>query len=58
MKPRFDLIKTDRLNPEDEAFGLDIAVYKNLRESAEFLKEDAGIKHLFSSLIFYPRDKV
>ena len=58
MKPRFDLIQSDRLDPEDEAFSLDIAVYKNFYEAKAFLKTDFVFKYPYSNLIFHPCDKV
>jgi hypothetical protein len=60
MKPRFDLIQSRSIRPEDEAFGLDIAVYKDAHEAEKYLKEDVQefFKYPFSRLLFIPRNKV
>ena len=59
MKPRFDLIESRFIRPEDEAFALDIAVYKNILEADDYFN---GVLDSFnypcSGLIFHPRDKV
>ena len=41
MKPRFDLIQSRFIRPEDEAFALDIAVYKKTYEAEVYLQGDA-----------------
>ena len=60
MKPRFDFIKTRSIRPEEEAFGLDIAVYKDAHKAETYLKEDVHefYKYPFKFLLFFPRDKV
>ena len=61
MKPRFDLIQSRFIRPEDEAFALDIAVYKNTCDAQVYLKEDARETYQpypFSRLLFVPRLKV
>ena len=60
MKPRLDLIHSRFIRPKDEAFELDIAVYKNAYEAEEYLKEDVHetFKYPFSRLLFIPRNKV
>ena len=60
MKPRFDLIQSRFIRPEDEAFALDIAVYKNTCDAQVYLKEGGRetFKYPFSRLLFVPRLKV
>lgn len=61
MKPRYDLIQSGQLRPEDEAFQLDIAVYKDLNATEEYIRNEnvsEFYKYPCNSLIFHPRDKV
>ena len=60
MRPRFDLIQNGFIKPENEAFALDIARYKDLNKARDLINGHVAndCSYPFNSLIFHPRNKV